>query len=154
MKSLPIVAAAFAAIASMSTGTPAQASPMDLGEAEQLRKRDIMLMVTSLRCRTSSDAFQKDYQRFTANQLTELNTASRTLEGSMKKGGSAKAAKRALDRMSVGMANQYGNGHPWLSCGELKGVAQELAAAPDRRTLVLAANDLLSPGPRQMAWRK
>ena len=153
MKTLPIVAAAFAAIAA-GAGAPAQATPMNLSEAEQLRKLDIMLMVTSLRCRTGSDAFQKDYQRFSANQLTELNTASRTLEGSMKKGSGAKSARRALDRISVGMANQYGNGHPWLSCGELKGVAQELAGAPDRRTLLLAADDLLSSRPRQMAWRK
>ena len=32
-------------------------------------------------------------------------------------------ANRALDKISVTMANDYGNGHPWLGCDQLKKVA-------------------------------
>ena len=49
-------------------------------EAEQLRRLDIMLMVTSLRCRHGADDFRSDYQRFTARHLATLNEAGRTLQ--------------------------------------------------------------------------
>ena len=39
----------------------------------------------------------------------------------------ASGAERALDRISTVMANQYGAGHPWLECHELKIVAKSLA---------------------------
>ncbi len=139
-------ATAVAAIAILATPTVAQAGPNE--DAEALRKLDIMLMVTSLRCRKGSDNFQADYQTFSASHLTTLNTASRSLQANLVKRAGAAGAKKALDRISVGMANEYGNGHPWLGCGELKQITRSLAADKNAAHLAVAADELLSKRPR------
>lgn len=139
-------AAAAAAVALLAVPTTAQASTD--GDAEALRKLDIMLMVTSLRCRTTADNFQADYQRFSSNNLATLNTAARTLQASMVKRAGAAGAKKALDKISVGMANEYGRGHPWLGCGELRQVTRDLASSKNPAQLAVAAEELLSSRPR------
>ena len=100
------------------------------GNAEKLRRLDIMLMVTGLRCRTGEDNFQPDFQKFEAHHLAELNAANRQLKAEYIRSMGLAGADKALDRMSVVMANQYGNGHPWLGCHELKELAHDLADAP------------------------
>lgn len=122
---------------------PAQAAG-SLGGAEKLRRLDIMLMVTGLRCRATADNFTADYGRFTSNQLTELNAANNELKADMARRFGAVGAQRALDRLSTTMANSYGQGHPWLSCAELKTVARNLATVRGRATLEEAADQLLS----------
>lgn len=138
--------ASFVALAMLATPTTAYANASD--QAEAVRKLDIMLMVTSLRCRRTADNFQPDYQRFSSNHLTALNAASRTLQADLVKKGGAAGAKRALDKISVGMANEYGNGHPWLGCGELKQIAKNLATDKDSTRLAATADDLLASQPR------
>jgi hypothetical protein len=131
---------------------PAQAAGSVMG-AEKLRRLDIMLMVTGLRCRKTADNFTADYGRFTSNQLRELNEANDELKADMARRYGAAGAQRALDRLSTTMANTYGQGHPWLSCAELKTVAQNLATVRGRATLEEAADQLLSNyGPQQFAW--
>lgn len=137
-------AASLAALAIFASSVPVQASPA--GDAEAVRKLDIMLMVTSLRCRRTADNFQADYQRFSSNNLATLNAASRALQANLLKQGNT--GKRALDKISVSMANEYGNGHPWLGCGELKQIARELSAGKNSAQLAVAADDLLSSRPR------
>ena len=134
------VAAGLAAL-SMVLAAPAGASPVD--SAEKIRKLDIMLMVTALRCRKGSDNFQADYERFSASHLAELNAASSTLKADLSKRQGATGAKRALDRISTGMANAYGNGHPWLDCAGLKQVARELASSKQPGVLLAAADEYL-----------
>lgn len=129
---------------------PVQADPGAVqvaSDAEKIRRLDIMLMVTGLRCRTTTDNFTDDYGRFTARHMGDLNVANRELRAqfSMRYGGSG--ADRALDRMSVVMANEYGGGHPWLSCAELRQVARDLAEVQGRATLVEAANQLFEAPP-------
>jgi hypothetical protein len=141
MKIVNGVAASLAAM-SMLLASPASAGAMS--QAEKLRRLDIMLMVTGLRCRTGADNFQADYGRFTTNHIRELNAASNTLKAEMAIKYGAAGANRALDRFSTTMANDYGNGHPWLSCGELKMVARNLAAARGPAPLVAAADQLLA----------
>ncbi|SLJ90201.1 S-adenosyl-L-homocysteine hydrolase [Novosphingobium mathurense] len=128
--------------------TPASAAGND-GSAEKLRRMDIMLMVTGLRCRTTVDNFTADYGVFTRRHMSELNEASDDLKADLARRYGVKDANRALDRMSVVMANEYGGGHPWLSCAELKDVTRSLAKVQGRETLVEAAGQLLSrqPGP-------
>jgi hypothetical protein len=123
---------------------PAQASrpaapqsQLSMGSAEKLHRLDIMLMVTSLRCRKTSNDFTADYRRFSARQLTSLNEAAAKLRGRL--GG-----KAAFDRVSTGMANSYGNGHPWLNCGQLKQVTRNLAQVQGKATLAEAADQLLA----------
>ena len=137
-------AASFAALAVLATPVSVQAGASD--EAEAVRKLDIMLMVTSLRCRRTADNFQADYQRFSSNHLTTLNAASRRLQADLLKKGNT--GKRALDKISVSMANEYGNGHPWLGCGELKQITRDLAASKQPTQLATAADELLSSRPR------
>lgn len=133
---------------------PAQAAGSVMG-AEKLRRLDIMLMVTGLRCRTTADNFTVDYGRFTSNQLRELNIANEELKADMARRYGAAGAQRALDRLSTTMANTYGQGHPWLSCAELKTVAQNLATVRGRATLEEAADQLLSNySPPQLAWAR
>lgn len=137
------VAAGLAAV-SMLLSVPAQAAGMS--QAEKLRRLDIMLMVTGLRCRTTAYNFQVDYGRFTTNHIAALNAASRELKANLAKRHGAAGANRALDKLSVTMANDYGNGHPWLGCDQLKKIASGLAAAKGTGPLVEAADQLLGEG--------
>lgn len=135
------VAAGLAA-ASMLFTVPASAAGWS--QAEKLRRLDIMLMVTGLRCRTGPDNFQSDYGRFTTNHIATLNAASASLKRELSVRQGSLGANRALDRLSVQMANQYGQGHPWLSCGQLKKVTRNLADARGPAPLVAAADQLLT----------
>jgi hypothetical protein len=112
--------------------------------AEKLRRLDIMLMVTGLRCRTTADNFTADYGRFTSSHLRDLNAASDELKADLARRYGAAGAARALDRLSTTMANAYCNGHPWLNCRDLKEVARNLSAVHGRATLEEAADQLLS----------
>jgi len=113
------------------------------GEAEQLRRLDIMLMVTALRCRFGEDDFQSDYNRFAARHLETMNGAAQQLQAEYAARGGSQQARRALDQLSTGMANRYGQGHPWLGCAQLRSVAQGLSEASGREVLLAAAADLL-----------
>jgi len=131
---------------------PVQAAASDYLNAEKLRKLDIMLMVTSLRCRHGNDNFQRDYEKFAVKHNVALQGAAKTLQASYNSKYGAKGAKRQLDKISVGMANQYGQGHPWLECGELKQVTKDLAADRDSSRLIAVADQLLaSSRPAQFA---
>ena len=152
MRIIKGIAAGVAALTMALSGT-ANAEPM--GQAETLRRLDIMLMVTGLRCRTTADNFQSDYGRFTTNHIDELNAASRSLKAELATRYGSAGAARALDRMSVIMANQYGQGHPWLSCRQLKQVAANLAQVRGSAALVAAADQLLGDGSSpQLAWAR
>jgi len=143
------VAASLAALG-MIASFPAAAG--GIGSAEKLRRLDIMLMVTGLRCRKTADNFQPEYGRFSTNHYAELNGAAQTLKAEYSRQYGAVGANRALDRMSVQMANQYGQGHPWLNCGQLKQVTKSLADMRGAAPLYEAADDLLQDGSHQLAW--
>ncbi len=142
-------AAALCAAAALSTGAmPAAAQTSGLtGGAADIRKLDIMLMVTSLRCRGGAHDFQADYNQFASKHLKKLNQASDQLRRSLAARHGAKGSKRALDRIGVSMANTYGDGHPWMDCAQLKQATRELGAAPDSAKLYEAAKRLLAPRP-------
>ena len=144
--------AACVAAAGMLLSFPAAAG--GTGQAEKLRRLDIMLMVTGLRCRKTADNFQPEYGRFTTNHIAELNAAARALKADYAAHYGPAGADRALDKISVQMANEYGNGHPWLNCAQLKQVAGTLASMHGVEPLFEAADDLLSNGSRQLAWMR
>lgn len=133
---------AIASAAILATAMPAQAG--GYADAEKLRKLDIMLMVTALRCRHGADNFQRDYEKFAVKHNVALQGAARSLQSSYHSKYGAKGAKRQLDKISVSMANVYGQGHPWLECAELKQVTSGLAAHRDSSQLLVAANELLA----------
>ena len=91
------------AAVSMLCAVPAQADPMS--GAEKLRRLDIMLMVTGLRCRTGADDFQADFQQFEGHHIAELNDAARQLKAGLVHQFGAAGAEREMDRISVTMAN-------------------------------------------------
>lgn len=123
-------------------------------DAEKLRRLDIMLMVTGLRCRNGAHNFQTDFQDFEAAHLPTLNAAAAELRDGLATRYGAKGAERALDRISTAMANQYGQGHPWLECNELKIVAKSLARMRGEDALLEAADQLLANqgSGTQLAW--
>lgn len=152
MKTLHKVAAALAACA-MLAAVPAgaQVTPSQ-DDAMKLRRLDIMLMVSSLRCRFGADNFQADYNRFADSHSATMGAAFRTLSAEYTRRLGAAGAKKELDHVSIGMANTYGMGHPWLGCAQLKGIAQDLATTPnDHARLLAAADDLLAATPRGTA---
>lgn len=142
--------AACLAAAGMLVSFPVSAG--SFSQAEKLRKLDIMLMVTGLRCRNTSDNFNREYGRFTTNHLSELNAAAATMRKEMVARYGAAGANRALDRLSTQMANQYGQGHPWLGCRELKQVAGSLADMRGAEPLQAAADELLDNRAQRLAW--
>jgi hypothetical protein len=139
--------AAIAAVGMLGAAVPAGAADpvADNGAAEKLRRLDIMLMVTALRCRTTPDNFQPEFQDFEASHLRELNDAAADLRNGLVGAYGVTGAMRALDRMSTSMANQYGQGHPWMGCAELKVATRILTSIRTRDALVSAADELLAP---------
>ncbi len=152
MKYFKEIAAGVAALSMLGTIGVANAAPLSVSSAEKVRKLDIMLMVSSLRCRHGVDSFQTEYRKFSANHLTELNDASQTLSNDLARKYGSKGAKRALDKMSVSMANSYGQGHPWMSCSDLKQVTGDLAGNREPGALLIAADELLAAN-RSVAMR-
>lgn len=143
--------AAAGALALAVTTAPAHAEGPVSG-AEKLRRLDIMLMVTGLRCRTTASNFTEDYNRFTTSHMAELNRAAAQLRREMAMQYGAAGASRALDRLSTTMANGYGSGHPWLDCAQLKMVTSNLAQARGPAVLEAAADQLLvARAPAQFA---
>ncbi len=137
-----LLAMAALAIGLVVTNPANAAGPMS--GAEKLRRLDIMLMVTGLRCRTTADNFNAEYGRFTTSHMRELNQANAQLKADMARRHGAAGANRALDRLSTTMANAYGQGHPWLSCAELKMTAKNLANVRGTATLIEAADQVLA----------
>lgn len=119
--------------------------PDVLGEAEKLHRLNVMLMVTALRCRRSADDFTADYQRFAGQQALPLAQAGAQLRGDYIARQGARAGQVAFERLGTSMANGYGQGHAWLSCGQLRQVTRNLSAVQGRATLVEAADQLLAP---------
>ena len=144
--------------AGMAAGAIMIAAPAiarTMSQAEKLRRMDIMLMVTSLRCRSGGDNFQADYGRFTTHHIVALNAASNSLKTELSGRYGAAGAPHALDRLSVTMANSYGQGHPWLNCAQLKQVVSSLVAMQGAAALQEAADQLLAErGTPQFAWAR
>ena len=115
--------------------------------AEKIRQLDIMLMVSSLRCRHGAYDFQPAYGRFTTRHLSALNQANREITAAMAVRFGAQLAKDKVRRFNVRLANQYGLGHPWLGCAELARVTIDLADFGSDQELEAAANYLLGSAP-------
>ena len=101
-------------------------------------------MVTGLRCRATRDDFMSDYGRFTRRHMSILNDANNQLRSELVRSHGSRGATRALDKLSVHMANSYGQGHPWLDCGQLKQVTRNLGRVDGRDALVAAADQILA----------
>lgn len=143
MKVLKYLGAGLITLSIMMVPAVAQSS----SSAEKVRRLDMMLMVTSLRCRTTPDNFQADYRSFTVRQSAHLQKANADLRRQYAARKGEQGANRELDRISTDMANRYGLGHPWMNCAQLGKATRELAAGMGEAPLVAAADRLLGKSP-------
>ena len=117
-----------------------------------LRRLDIMLMVTGLRCRAAGQDFTPDYGRFVRRHTGLLNDANAGLRLRYARIFGEAGADLALERMNTRIANSYGRGHPWLDCSQLAMVTRNLTSVEGRETLEEAADQLLGDiAPVQLA---
>lgn len=133
------------AVFSLAAGTSAQAATCYTAAslpAAKLRHLDVMLMVSSLRCRTGADDFQADYEHFVDHNRGALSAANHAmLDDYAARLGAAKASAE-MDRLSVSMANHYGQG-TGIGCHELRMVAHDLAETVQPAALSDAAEALV-----------
>lgn len=111
--------------------------------AGRLKQLDIMLMVTALRCRAGADDFQDDYHAFEAAHMAAINDASRMILAEATARLGATAGQVEMERVVTATANRYGNGHPWLGCGDLHHLAHDLAAEHSDDALIAEAAEVL-----------
>jgi len=128
--------------ASTQSMTAEYAGP-NITNAENIRGLNIMLMVTSLRCRVSGHDFRSEYGLFTAAHRQNLAAAHDRLTQDFAATYGEEGSARALDRIGVAIANQYGDGHPTMGCSQLKEATLELAMNQDRAQLASMAARLL-----------
>jgi len=120
--------------------TPAQAQ--EASAADKLRRLDIMLMVTSLRCRNTEDNFQTDFAQFEGRHMKELNAAAAELRKN-----AGPQADKALDKISTTIANKFGAGHPFMNCHDLKDLTHRLAEVEGAAVLLEAADRVFAAPP-------
>ena len=122
--------AAIACALAATTTTSAIAAPScwsaDLMKAARLRQLDVMLMVGSLRCRSSAHDYRAAYDRFLLRHRPMLGNANMVMLGEMRGRLGSVAALDTLDRASVRMANRYGE-QAGYGCGDLGEVTAALA---------------------------
>lgn len=94
-----------------STTAQAACPPPAVITATKINILDVMLMVSSLRCRLTGVDFRGQYQRFREVRHAELAQAALTLQQEM--------GANAYDRFVTWVANQYGGGVPGMGCVEL-----------------------------------
>lgn len=141
------------AIGSMASAMAAPAHA-DVGGAERLRRLGIMLEVGAQRCSGSAQDYTRDYRRFAAAHRRELKQADAELRQDLTRSFGKARAGRELERRGTAIANGYGQGHPWLDCGQLGLVARNLTQVLGRPTLEEAADQLIRvPAARMAAAR-
>lgn len=138
--------AALAAVMTMTASAQAQAAACLTGEAlngAKLRQLDVMFLVSSLRCRTGADDFRVEYDGFLTRNRAELGVANRAILAQLTPTLGVRGATDALDRMSVSLANLYGQNSATASCAELKREAASLARPHGAGVLLAAAERLI-----------
>jgi hypothetical protein len=123
--------AALAAVVAALTVQPAQACWTNASQdAAKIKHLNTMLMVTALRCRNTPDNFLPQYNRFVTKHNALIGSQNNVLKSHLAQTYGAGGAVNALDKMSIGFANSYGNGHKRMGCRELKQLATDLSTQP------------------------
>lgn len=133
---------ALAAVVAALTVQPAQACWTNASQdAAKIKHLNTMLMVTALRCRNTPDNFLPHYNRFVIKHNALIGSQNSVLKSHLAQTYGAGGAVNALDRMSIGFANSYGNGHKRMGCKELKQLAADLANQPHGVTTMASIAD-------------
>ncbi len=125
-----LMAASLAGVLAGGTASAASAAPScwsaEMERAARLRQLDVMLMVGSLRCRSTAQDYRAAYDRFLLRHRPVLGRANLRMLSEMRlKLGFAGAAE-SLDKASVRMANRYGQ-EGGYGCADLAEVTAALA---------------------------
>ena len=125
--------AIFACAAIAMTATSAQAACWSAksASAAQVREFETMLMVSALRCRSGSDGFLDDYNRFVRSSRTTLTGVNDDLRAQF--GGNSRSALNRYDSYVTSIANRHGAGSAGLDCGDMKKLARDAVAAKGSR---------------------
>lgn len=119
--------------------------------ARKINQVDVMLLVTSLRCRFGADDFRSEYEELHARHQAEFSEANSQLKAEFLKHDASAAAQRSFDSFITKVANTYGNGHPWLGCAELRSITGTLAKMEGSGPLIEAYGQLVAGAPPQFA---
>jgi hypothetical protein len=139
-------AALVAVVATMSIH-PAQACWTNVAQdAAKIKHLNTMLMVTALRCRNTADNFLPQYNRFVTKHNGLIGSQNAALKTHLAQTHGARGAEGALDRMSIGYANSYGNGHKAMDCRQLKELAARLSSEPHGVVTMAAVADYAVTG--------
>lgn len=133
------------AVFSLAAGTSAQAATCYTAAslpAAKLRHLDVMLMVSSLRCRSGADDFQADYGRFVDHNRGALSAANHAMLDDFAARLGAARASAEMDRLSVMIANHFGQGSG-IGCHELRMIAHDLGETVEPAALSDAAEALV-----------
>jgi hypothetical protein len=123
--------AALVAVVTAMSVQPAQACWSSAAQdAAKIKHLNTMLMVTALRCRNTADNFLPQYNRFVTKHNALIGSQNNVLKSHLAATYGAGGALNALDRMSIGYANSYGNGHKSMDCRQLKELSTKLASEP------------------------
>jgi hypothetical protein len=135
-----------AVVASMSV-QPVQACWTNAAQdAAKIKHLNTMLMVTALRCRNTADNFLPHYNRFVAKHNGLIGSQNAALKNHLAQTYGPRGAEGALDRMSIGYANSYGNGHKAMDCKQLKELAAKLSSESHGVVTMAAAADVAIAG--------
>ena len=117
-------AAAFAALAGLCVGAPAQAACWSDEEASAAQVRDLetMLMVSALRCRLIGQDFLADYNHLVETSRPALTAVNDTLRAHFAHGLGARASLDAYDHYVTTIANRYGAGAVGLGCDDMASI--------------------------------
>jgi uncharacterized membrane protein YoaK (UPF0700 family) len=126
---------------------PAQACWTNAAQdAAKIKHLNTMLMVTALRCRNTADNFLPDYNQFVVKHNSLIGAQNTALRNHLSAIYGARGAEGALDRMSIGYANSYGNGHRAMDCRQLKNLAAKLASETHGVVTMAAVADVTVVG--------
>ncbi|KTR82064.1 hypothetical protein NS277_15505 [Novosphingobium barchaimii] len=126
----------------ISLAVPAVAVPA-MTNAEKLYRLDMMLRVTGAQCSATTSDFRQDYAAFWQAHRSDLGWASNTVWSRLAQRYGNANVGRAFDRVSYGISSEFGSGHPWLGCADLKAVTHGLALVQGTGTLVEVADQIL-----------
>jgi hypothetical protein len=139
--------AALVAVVTAMSVQPAQACWTNAAQdAAKIKHLNTMLMVTALRCRNTADNFLPQYNRFVVKHNALIGSQNNVLKSHLAATHGAGGALNALDRMSIGYANSYGNGHKVMGCSELKALASKLASESHGVVTMAVAADFAVTG--------
>lgn len=136
-----VLAAAFAVMMPLTSATAATCWKPTAVEAAQVRDFEMMLMVSALRCRATSNNFLPAYNRFINDKRAALTEVNDELREHFRSVVGPVGALSAYDNYVTGLANVYGAGAEGLACRDLQSITDAANALPPTRAALLELAD-------------